>query len=101
MQDPTEKAERLRQEAEAVEMRGWCPVATCRSHTWNWEEAEAAEAARQEMARHQRAAKRALLRDVRGFEFHFRFSESFRLEHRRRQKTRRTRSRDQAGVAVL
>lgn len=42
-EDPTEKAERLRQEAE---------------------EAEAAEAARQEMARHQRAAKRALLRDA-------------------------------------
>ncbi|CAE7438485.1 PARP6 [Symbiodinium sp. CCMP2592] len=42
-EDPTEKAERLRQEAE---------------------EAEAAEVARQEMARHQRAAKRALLRDA-------------------------------------
>ncbi|CAE7563597.1 unnamed protein product [Symbiodinium natans] len=42
-EDPAEKAERLRQEAE---------------------EAEAAEAERQEMVRHQRAAKRALLRDA-------------------------------------
>ena len=73
---------------------GWCQERT--SVELNWEEAEAAEAARQEMARHQRAAKRALLRDVRGFESRFPCSESFRLKPRRRQKTRRTRSRDQA-----